>query len=226
MPNTPIAADELWLLPSMVVLDLDFTVWPFDCGKYIQSPFTLTGWGIVDKYYNKAEPYVHMRAILAFLVDNDVPIAICSRNPDMTSIESLMRCIQFNCKRGLISMWDAIPAERIHAYSSDGSGGKNKHFNALVQGTGVDLTKALFFDDLQENIVFARRRGITSVHLSTATGLNWAMMRLGLQRFTVASVAVAAAASAASAAPTAVASDGDDAEIRAVVMSIVESVLA
>jgi magnesium-dependent phosphatase-1 len=215
MPNTPIAMDEFLLLPSMVILDLDFTVWPFDCGRYIQGPFTLTGWGIVDKYYNKAEPFVHIRAILAFLVDNDVPIAICSRNPDTTSIESLMRCIQFNCKRGLISMWDAIPADRIHAYSSDGTGGKNKHFNALVHSTGLDLSKALFFDDLQENIVFARQRGVTSVHLSTATGLNWSMMRLGLQRFAAAAAATASLATAC-----------DDAEIRAVVMSIVESVLA
>lgn len=204
-PNTPITAEEVRLLPSMVILDLDFTVWPFDCGKYIQGPFTLTGWGIVDRYYNPAEPYVHLRAILAFLIDNDVPIAICSRNPDIMSIESLMRCIQFNCKRGLISMWDAIPM--VHAYSSDGSGGKNKHFNAVQLATGVDLTKVLFFDDLEENVIYARRRGITCVHLSTTTGLNWSKMRLGLQRYAL---------------------KEDDAEnvIRSVVMSIVDTVLA
>jgi magnesium-dependent phosphatase-1 len=185
-PSTPITADELWLLPSMVVLDLDFTVWPFDCGAYMQSPFTLTDWGIVDRHYSMAEPYTDLRSIMSFLVDNDVPVSICSRNPDITSIESLMRCIKFNCKRGLISMWDAIPEAQIHAYSSDRTGGKNKHFTLLQLCTGVDLTKVLFFDDLEENIRYARQRGITCVHVSTTTGLNWSMLRLGLQRYATA----------------------------------------
>lgn len=224
-PNEPITANELWLLPSMVVLDLDFTVWAFDCGRYITGPFTLTGWGIVDRHYTSAEPYPHFRAIMRFLVDNDVPVSICSRNPDITSIESLMRCIQFNCKRGLISMWDAIPQERIHAYSSDGSGGKNKHFSALQLDTGVDLSKVLFFDDLEENIVQARRRGITSVHVSTKTGLNWSALRLGLHHYSVASAGYAVE-SPGPETFTVVESDGKEEEIKAVVKSVVESALA
>jgi HAD superfamily hydrolase (TIGR01509 family) len=72
-------------------------------------------------------------------------------------------------------MWDVLPSRSFfHAYSSDGiSKGKTKHFQAIQEATNIPLNKMIFFDDLPENIQYARLLGITSVILTQKNGLTW-----------------------------------------------------
>jgi len=169
-------------LPKLAVFDLDYTLWWGDCGKDMQAPYTYCQWaGILDKWGAPANPYADVRGIMATLVDHGIPIAIASRNPDFAEVSNLLRTIKFACKKGSMSIYDAVgnPAY-IHAYSSGGCGGKTKHFTALRQVSGVDFSQMIFFDDLEENIHFAERLGITSVLLRHRIGLTWESMIAGL----------------------------------------------
>ena len=187
--------------PGLAVFDLDWTIWPYDCGCEVLPPFRTMPWGIVDGRGYSANPYKDVRGIMAALVDAGVPIAIASRNPDMAVLESLLRLITFECGRGTISIWDALPSPAyFRAHSSGGLKGKANHFAALKEASGVDYDQMLFFDDLPENIYYAKKQGITSVSVA-GRGLTWWGLGDGLvaykQARAIASVATASTASVA-----------------------------
>lgn len=176
------SSDDEKINPKLVVFDLDFTLWPFDCGGNSNiGPFRRSVNGIiVDKYGRMSNPYTDVLGILSALVNNDIPIAICSRNPDVYSIVDLMNHIRFDCKKGNVSLMDCLPnTNYIHAYSSDKSGGKNKHFTALRAALGIEFNQMIFFDDLMENITFAVKMGITSVLVKE--GLTWEALKIGIE---------------------------------------------
>jgi len=190
--------------PGLVVFDLDWTLWPFDCGHEVQGPFTALPRGIIDSHGYSANPYKDVRGIMAALVDAGVPIAIASRNPDIVMLESLLRAITFECGRGLISIWDALPSSAfIRAHSSGSTKGKTSHFAALKEASGLDYDQMLFFDDLAENIKYAERQRITCVNV-VGRGLSWWGLGDGLtayrhvhsQRLALAATATATATAA------------------------------
>lgn len=168
--------------PKLVVFDLDFTLWPFDCGSNSNlAPFRRSISGIVvDRFGRMSNPYKDVLGVLSSLVNNDIPIAICSRNPDIHSIVDLMSNIRFDCKKGNVSLLDCLPTTNyIQAYSSDKTGGKNKHFTALKELLGVEFNQMIFFDDLLDNINYAVKMGITSVLVKE--GLTWEALRIGVE---------------------------------------------
>jgi len=168
--------------PKLVVFDLDFTLWPFDCGSNSNmAPFRRSINGIVvDKFGRMSNPYTDVQGILSSLVNNDIPIAICSRNPDIHSIVDLMSLIRFDSKKGNVSLMDCLPnTNYIHAYSSDKTGGKNKHFTALKASLGIEFNQMIFFDDLLENVNYAVKMGITSVLVKE--GLTWEALKIGIE---------------------------------------------
>lgn len=172
--------------PKLVVFDLDYTLWPFDCGLQVVGPFSTGPGGIVDGRGTVANPFKDVRSIIAGLVDYDIPFAIASRNPGLSHIESLLRAIRFDCKRGNISIWDALPGPGyIQAYSSEGQAGKNKHFAALHAACNVPYKQMIYFDDAAENVASAHALGCT-VYRVGRSGLTWLALSeaLRLWRFT------------------------------------------
>jgi magnesium-dependent phosphatase 1 len=163
---------DLIVSPNLIVFDLDYTIWPFDCGKDVVRPFSrdLDG-NITDFYGRNANPYPDVSNILGAIVDANINIAFASRNSDQKSIENLLRLIPINCyKKPYKTLWDAliIPSIYLHAYSNRNYGGargigKDKHFTTIRQYTLIDYKRMIFFDDLIENIIDAREKGITSM---------------------------------------------------------------
>ena len=187
--------------PGLVVFDLDWTIWPYDCGCEVLPPFRTMPWGIVDRRGYSANPYTDVRGIMAALVDAGVPIAIASRNPDMAVLESLLRLITFECGRGTISIWDALPSPAyFRAHSSGGLYAKTGHFAALKVASGVYYDQMLFFDDLAENIHHAKKLGVTGVNV-VGTGMNWRALSDGLVKFRHARATAPAPAAAPAPAP-------------------------
>jgi magnesium-dependent phosphatase 1 len=171
--------------PDLIVFDCDYTLWPFDCHKNVEAPFWADGNTIRDRYYRKSDPYKDVVSIIEGLVDANIPIAYASRNPSQYQIEQLLRTIPINpkseSKKHIRTMWDVLPSRSFfHAYSSDGgSQGKAKHFQAIKEATGIPFSKMIFFDDLPENIQYARPLGITSVILEKKNGLTWRDINTG-----------------------------------------------
>ena len=167
--------------PQLFVFDLDYTLWPFDNGLEIIGPFKTSTNGIVDYYGNSSNPYPDVCEIMSALVDYGIPIAIASRNAGVDGVKSLLQQIKFDCKKGTISIWDALPSPgHFHAYSSGISLGKNLHFTGLIKNTGIEFSQMLFFDDNPENIVYAKRQGTISIQVRKNTGLTWNAIQQGL----------------------------------------------
>ena len=154
--------------PALVVLDADFTIWPFDCDKDVFPPFTLSlCGGLYDPYGRPANPFRDVPTIAAALVDAGIPIAVASRNPSAGPVSELLRAIRISptTKPEVTNLWAALPSPLyFHAYSSEGVGkGKDRHFAALQELTGIAYKDMLFFDDFTDNTRAATAMGITSV---------------------------------------------------------------
>lgn len=172
--------------PGLVVFDADYTLWPFDCDKDVIAPFYSEPpdpCGPYDRFGRLAAPYEAVPLIVAALVDADVPIAVASRNPSAGPVSQLLRAIDISpsIRTHTTNLLDALPSPlHFHAYSSGAHGkGKDRHFTALLEQTGVAFKDMLFFDDLPENIAAARAMGITSV-LIVKDGLTIAAFTNGL----------------------------------------------
>jgi len=177
--------------PMLVVFDMDFTLCPFDCDKYIIPPFTKQLYfnSVYDRFGRSANPYTDVPAIISALVDANIPFAIASRNPSAGSIEQLLRQISIfpktSTKQHINNIWDALPSrDYFHAYSSSGCGhGKDCHFKAINSVSGIPFNRMLFFDDLPENIKYASIQGTTSVLVNQKNGLNWGAMIHGITEY-------------------------------------------
>lgn len=170
------------LNPKLIVLDLDFTLWPFDCNKYIQPPFTFDGFNTRDRFGQLANPYSDVPYILKVLIELKIPVAIASRNPSSDICKSLLQTIKIPDTS--LTLWDAIPCENLfHAYSSGSYGrgyGKRNHFSHIHDFCKINFSDILFFDDNLENILVAQQSNVTSVHVSQTYGLNWEAFMDGL----------------------------------------------
>jgi magnesium-dependent phosphatase 1 len=173
--------------PRMIVFDLDYTIWPFDCERDVLAPFA---WAfhanmVLDRYGRPAMPFKDVQSIIAAAVDAGVTIAYASRNPSVGPIESLLRSIPIAPRKhpDVDSLWAALPSpDYFHAYSSGGAKGKTKHFAAIHAVSGIPYEEMVFFDDLDDNLKPAREMGITSMKIERR-GLSWDEVEMGVRRW-------------------------------------------
>jgi len=168
--------------PKLIVFDLDHTLWPFDCSKDAVPPFSVIGGYILDAYGKQANPYQDVPDILSALINEGIPVAFASRNPDAYSIEELLRAIPLKTRYGTKCAWDVLPsAEYFHAYSRGTAKGKDKHFEAIKRISGVEFSDMLFFDDFYSNIECAEEQGTTSVCVTG--GMTWNIFMNGIAKW-------------------------------------------
>jgi magnesium-dependent phosphatase 1 len=173
--------------PALVVLDADYTIWPFDCDKNVVAPFSASPYGgVYDGFGRPANPFNDVPAIVGALVDAGIPIAIASRNPSAGPVSELLKAIRISptTKPEVTNLWAALPSPLyFHAYSSGGYGkGKDRHFATLHELTGIAYKDMLFFDDFTENTRAATAMGITSV-LMGKRGLTVEAFEAGLAKW-------------------------------------------
>lgn len=170
------AALNTWFNPSLLVFDCDWTLYPYDCDKDRLAPFSRTPWGeIRDAYYRPSDPYHSVPAIFGAIADAGIPVAFLSRNPSAGQVRNLLSTIPCKTKTSLTpkTLWDTMPShDYFHAYSSNNTPGKTRHFTAIKSITGLNFNTMLFFDDLPDNIKVAQRQGTTSVLLNNGLTLE------------------------------------------------------
>ena len=169
-------------VPGLVVFDLDFTVWPFDCHKDRHMPFTVDGGKILDAIGRDASPYPDILGIITELVERGIPVAYASRNPSVGHLEALLRSIAIApaSRPEIKTLWDVLPSrDYLQAYSSGLSRAKTKHFSALQRVTGIPFSKMLFFDDDHTNVTTAAEQGVIAINVAgsgmTRAGFEIAM---------------------------------------------------
>jgi magnesium-dependent phosphatase 1 len=172
--------------PELVVFDLDWTIWPFDCDKDVIAPFTNDWQSIpMDSYGRPVQAYTDACTIIAALIDAKIPVAYLSRNPNYYSVKALLEIIKVpSTLNPHATLYSAMPSpDYLHAYSSNGypGRGKAKHFAALKQLSGVNFSDMLFFDDMEDNISAAIKQGTPSVRLLNNKGLTMSAFNTGLE---------------------------------------------
>jgi magnesium-dependent phosphatase 1 len=160
--------------PSLVVFDLDWTLWPLDVDTDVSPPFRAAPSGsVADARGAACALYPDTRAVLARAAAGGARVAFASRTTDPAAAEALL------VAHGL---WAALGGERalFQAYPSGGGGAaKTRHFAALFEATGAAPADTLFFDDMRDNIDVAARAGVTCVRVDGA-GVTLAALERGL----------------------------------------------
>ncbi|KAH6767021.1 Haloacid dehalogenase-like hydrolase superfamily protein [Perilla frutescens var. hirtella] len=147
--------DEFEVLPRLVVVDLDYTLWPFYCECLSK--------------HDMPSLYPYAKGILYALKDKGVDVAVASRSPTPDIANTFLE------KLGIKSIF--VAQEIFSSWTH-----KTDHFQKLKQRTGVPYSEMLFFDDEDRNIQAVSKMGVTSI-LVDDDGVDLGALRQGLSKF-------------------------------------------
>ncbi|ONI02487.1 hypothetical protein PRUPE_6G201600 [Prunus persica] len=141
-------------LPTLVVFDLDYTLWPFycECCDEDEMPYL----------------YPQASAILYALKDKAISMAVASRSPTPDIAKSFLQTL------GIHSLF--VTQEIFSSWTH-----KTEHIQRIHATTGVPFSSMLFFDDEDRNIQTVSKMGVTSILVGN--GVNLGALRQGLLEF-------------------------------------------
>ncbi len=131
------------------------------------SPFEVSCFS-TDGSIRKLTLYPEAREIFQWCVINKVKLTICSRSPQKSFVEEILKAFK---------IWDWFEFPQIY-YKR-----KTYHFRNLSECTGLNLSRFLFFDDEESNVETCRSAGVPSFQVQKGVGLNWQTFIQGLQYF-------------------------------------------
>lgn len=139
-------------LPSLIVFDLDFTLW--DCGgtwcDCLLPPFCKRDGRVVDAEQREILLYDCVNDVLQWCDDHGVPMALASRTEQPPWARQLI---------SLLEIADRFAFAEIYPSS------KLKHFAALREDSEIEFEEMLFFDDELRNIREVSSLGVTCIHV-------------------------------------------------------------
>ncbi|XP_007442919.2 magnesium-dependent phosphatase 1, partial [Python bivittatus] len=132
--------------PSLVVFDLDYTLWPFWVDTHVDPPFQKKSDGSVqDRNKRPVNLYPEVAEVLQQVQSKGIPMAAASRTGEI---------------RGATQLLDLLGLNRYFLYTEIYPGSKVTHFQRLSQRSGIPFHQMLFFDDENRNIRDVSELGI------------------------------------------------------------------
>lgn len=173
----------LW--PSLVVFDLDFTLWhrPRFRGGPPWVPVDDGCGGVTSSCGKRLDLYPSSRRALLALSGAGVPVAIASRTHRAEWVREWLATLRL--EPGGRTAQDVIGSFPVVIQD----GPKPGHLLRIHERTGVPLAAMLFFDDNLADVRAVARRGVTSVHCTAANrrreqcGLTDEAFREGLRAY-------------------------------------------
>uniref|UniRef100_A0ABM5EJ91 Magnesium-dependent phosphatase 1 isoform X2 n=1 Tax=Pogona vitticeps TaxID=103695 RepID=A0ABM5EJ91_9SAUR len=153
--------------PSLVVFDLDYTLWPFWVDTHVDPPFRKSSDGTVrDRNGRLVNLYPEVPAVLQQLHSAGISMAAASRTGEV---------------RGATQLLDLLGLAHYFRYTEIYPGSKVTHFQRLSQQSGIPLCQMLFFDDENRNIYDVSKLGVTCILVPN--GMNLSLLNHGLEAF-------------------------------------------
>ncbi|PSN38966.1 Magnesium-dependent phosphatase 1 [Blattella germanica] len=156
--------------PSLIVFDLDLTLWPFRVDKNTKTPFHISRKGnVVDVRGKVFKTFPEVSQLLTALSENRYNLALASRIEDIPGAYQLLHFFDLT---------------HYFVYKEIYPGTKTKHFENLHIKSGIDYENMLFFDDDKRNIRDISRLGVTVIQVPK-DGITFSVVNSGLLAFSV-----------------------------------------
>ncbi|XKL59656.1 hypothetical protein PGB90_000672 [Kerria lacca] len=156
------------VLPTLIVFDLDYTLWPFWVDTHFTPPFSKNQKleKIVD-YYKKDVPYYKsVPEILKKLKEDGIQIGVASRTSEIDGANQLLNLFDWN---KYISYKEIYPGSKI------------THFQRIQNISKIKFKEMIFFDDEYRNIRDVQELGVLSILVKN--GMNFEVLKSGLRQF-------------------------------------------
>lgn len=162
--------------PSLMITDLDWTLWPMDVDTDVTPPFRKEGGKVVDKYGATCPLFPDTRRVLEDLKQHGVTIAYASRTTDGDAAEALLKTHD---------LWGFLDGNRdlFQAYPSGGVGAKTRHFAEIYKSTNLSACDTIFFDDMEDNVAVASASGVICEMVGRREGLTFKHYQDSLRRW-------------------------------------------
>jgi magnesium-dependent phosphatase 1 len=159
--------------PTVIVFDLDYTLWPYFIEHHVTAPIHKTSSKVVDSKGFTLTTFADVNRILKTLKEKCLGphqhLAIASRS---ITPELAMNAIE------LLGWKDYFSSIQIYPTP------KSRHMNKIQEELRLaGFQEVLFFDDDQRNIVATRPMGVCAIQVDQSSGLTMEMMMIGLDRF-------------------------------------------
>jgi len=129
--------------PSMVILDLDYTLWRGNCDEFADSRVISSTEAADAKSGKSLHVYPEVHEVFGVLVAHSIPIAIASAASAAETATRLLRAFR-------------LPVQTTQIFP----GKKDTHLRAIAHGLQRSLERAIFLDDLPHNIKAAQSLGV------------------------------------------------------------------
>lgn len=191
--NIPAWARDSLPLPKLVVLDLDYTLWPFYSDIHVATPIkpvpNSNHLALADRNGELFSLFPDAPYILNLLSHLGIRLAVASKSPVGDLCREMLKLLRLPAEgdsTGSSSSSSAKGRKTIEIF--DGGleiyeGTKLRHFEVIGKRTGIPFTEMLFFDDERPNFE-VENLGVT-MRLVGNNGLSWDELEKGIQKWRV-----------------------------------------